>query len=315
MAGLQLIGHELAHLAQQKRAGRSGWGALEVVDDPALEAAADCFGAAFADPSLFSAPWLQAADAAAPRGPVQCSGSRGAVSRSARYQMIAEQAAEDEDPDDEDGFPPYGAPEARMEGAQNHGRGVNTAIFVGNVSNAVTQKAITVITNVHHVSNVAGAALAPASAVLGPIGLILAVGESVQSGISAAKTYCHIEKLNLIFAKYQSNPRVDQITLDAVIFTLAKKTKKMKRKLIGTVPIAGGAVNTPYTIGRSLWKRYKGTLGVDRKMHAVNLWNAMRSGDPCALEVCNQLLGVSTFAQIKAYDDGWKVLQTKMKSL
>ncbi|MDB5412614.1 MAG: hypothetical protein JWR10_949 [Rubritepida sp.] len=103
MHGLALIGHELAHLRQQAGMGEAG--PLRVLDDPALEAEADAFGSAFADPALLGAIWTETQGAArTPRGVVQCSGFKGSSSLA---QMIADNDFPfDDDDDDEEEIPP-----------------------------------------------------------------------------------------------------------------------------------------------------------------------------------------------------------------
>jgi hypothetical protein len=166
----------------------------------------------------------------------------------------------------------------------------------------------------------AGAAMAPAAAVLGPVGIALMVADIGLSAFSAAKTYAHICALEEILDKYEygfgrSERKVLAGTIDAILFTAKKKNKKLKRKGFGCIPILGSIGNTVYTLGRTIYKRVKGTRGVERRKQAEILWTNMLKGDPCATEACLELLGTKTFFKIRKYSDGWVVLKKKMKSL
>jgi len=166
-------------------------------------------------------------------------------------------------------------------------------------------------------SGAAATALTPVALVLGPAALALAIADSIASGVSAAKTYCHIERLNEIYVRYRGvgdRMFASQDVLNALLFTLAKKNSKLKKKLIGVVPIAGGTVSSSWVIVRSLKKRWDGTIHVHRTRYAGILWAAMKAGDPCATEVCVELIGVKVLGTSKQYTDGWKVLYARMNS-
>jgi len=317
MAGLHLIGHELAHLAQQNRMGTSGLGAPEIVDDPSLEAAADRFGAAFADVALLGAAWLPAADAASPRGPVQCSGTWG-------------RSTEDDDDDDDGEEPGPGAANqvatvTRFKDGSNAARAVGGALVgatnvVGGILGGTG--AFGVVSHGVGAAAAAGAAMAPALAVLGPIGWALMAVDVALSAKSAASTYSHIKKLEVIHSHWLAMFRVNNLsnpprasTLRASEWTLNQKNRKLKRKGLGCLPILGSTLNTVYTLGRTIQKRVMGTKGKDRHGHAVVLWQNMMANDPFAMEVCLELLGTRVFNSIRHYSDGHLVLKRSMRSL
>jgi hypothetical protein len=77
--------------------------APQLLDDAMLEAAADSFGAAFAEAAPRDAVWLRApGPATSPRGVVQCSGGRPQHVLNLRNQVLQDDFEEDEDEDEED---------------------------------------------------------------------------------------------------------------------------------------------------------------------------------------------------------------------
>ncbi|MBR0646871.1 eCIS core domain-containing protein [Plastoroseomonas hellenica] len=326
--GLRLIGHELAHLAQQ--AGlRAASGAPFRFDDPGLEATAEAFGEAFAEGAPIGLAWEEAKDAAPPCGPLQCSYTKPQHGMNLRNQVFHDdfgEVEEDEDDDEEDAAP-------QMQGT---GGARNLATTAGSTATSIARPARTVVsTGVSAVNTVSGvlggtgtlgsitgavssaaaAAMAPAAAVLGPAGIALAIADMALSAVSAAKTYAHMCALEAIVTLYSGKKGVRETTLTAIAYTLNKKNKKLKRKGISCIPILGSICNSVYTLGRTVQKKVNGTKGVERRAMSKLLWNNMLAGDPAAIAACEELLGAKTFGKIRRCIDGDVVLKKKMKSL
>lgn len=157
------------------------------------------------------------------------------------------------------------------------------------------------------------AALAPVVAVTGPIGIALSLVESGFSAYSAVKTYKHIKHLERILDTKKELAKPG--TVEAIMFTIKKKNKKLKRKGIGCVPVFGSICNTVYTAGRSIKKRVTGTRGVERRQQASMLWQNTLIGDQCAIAACQELLGLKVYNLIDGMADGHLVLKKKLRSL
>ncbi len=157
------------------------------------------------------------------------------------------------------------------------------------------------------------AALAPVVAVTGPIGLALSLVESSFSAYSAVKTYKHINNLEKILLTKSSVAKPG--TAEAIMFTIKKKNKKLKRKGLGCVPVFGSLCNTVYTAGRSMKKRWRGTRGTERRQQASILWQNTLIGDQCAIAACQELLGLKVYNMIAGLADGHLVLKKKLRSL
>ena len=163
------------------------------------------------------------------------------------------------------------------------------------------------------VGGTVGAVASTAAAVSGPVGLAFAALDSVRSGVSAVKTYRHVNALERILKTHGQNAYGG--TVEAILFAIKKKNKKLKRTGAGCVPVLGSMCNSVYTVGRTIKKRYRGTRGVERRAHAETLWQNCQGGDPCARAACIELLGSKIFGLIDGYTDGHLVLKKKMKSL
>lgn len=164
-------------------------------------------------------------------------------------------------------------------------------------------------------SNVSGA-LAPVTeltSTTGPIGIALAALNSGLSAYSAYKTYNHIYQLQEILRNHGAVAQPG--TIEAIGFCIKKKNRKLKRKGLGCVPVAGSTPVTIHKFGRYIYKKYKGTLGVKRKQHASMLWQNTLIGDTCAIAACKELLGVSIYKRIEGLEDGHLVLKQKLKSV
>ena len=160
----------------------------------------------------------------------------------------------------------------------------------------------------------ASAAMAPAAVVLGPIGLGLSLLSSAMSVWSASKTYQHMANLQQIVDLQASLARSG--TVEAIAYTLKKKNKKLKKKGLGAIPIAGSVTLMVYGMGKYIYKRGTGSLGVSRKKYAKDLWtNYLVYNDPCAQAAIRELLGDEIFNLIKNCGDGDTVLAEKLKSL
>ncbi|WP_431284088.1 eCIS core domain-containing protein [Humitalea sp. 24SJ18S-53] len=319
--GLALIGHELAHLAQQSRMGAMPAGVLA---DAGLEAAADAFGDAFAETPAIDAPWVAVAGpAAAPSGVVQCSYGRPGNMRPLAARIADDAFLDDEEDEEEDEATGPGA----RDGGASHGKtakkiaGPTRAVVGGAVSAVNTTSGVLGGTGIAGgvtgaLSAGAAAAMAPAAAVLGPAGIALMIADIALSAASAASTYSHITALEKILRTYEfAGKQVRESTLEAIAYALNKKNKKLKRKGLGCIPILGSICNSVYTLGRTIQKRVDGTRGTERRSQARTLWLNMMAGDPAAIAACQELLGVAMFTKIRKYSDGDVVLKKKLKSL
>lgn len=325
--GLRLIGHELAHLAQQASLSTAPCAPFRL-DDAALEAAAEAFGELFAESAPIGLVWEAAEDAAPPRGPLQCSYAKPQHAMGLRNQVFHDdfgEVEEDEEEDEDDAGPMQGPSGARSMAttagstATGIARPVRAAVGIGvSATNTVSgvmggTGMIGGITGA--VSSGAAAAMAPAAAVLGPAGIALAIADMALSAVSAAKTYAHMCALEAIMKLYSGKKGVRESTMTAIAYTLNKKNKKLKRKGISCIPVLGSICNTVYTLGRTVQKKMNGTKGVERRAMSKLLWNNMLAGDPAAIAACEELLGAKTFGKIRMCIDGDVVLKKKMKSL
>ncbi len=337
-AGLQLIGHELAHLGQQLGMAPAG-GVLHVA---ALERAADAFGAHFAAGAALDASWIAGPAAAArPAGTIQCSGSLAS-------QVVNDEFGDDEEEDEEDEpmFYPGGARDQfassftrprsaggappPVTGAQGVAFGAGRTVqTVGNLGRSVGGVGVGAFNQVQQIAagtgmigsvtgaagSAVGAALLPAAAVTGPVGLALMALDIALSAKAAHSTYSHMQVLENIIKTHMGKKGVRDGTMAAIGYTLNKKNKKLKRKGLGCVPVLGSFCNTVYTLGRTIQKRMDGSRGVERRKWAVVLWENMMAGDPAAIAACQELLGTKIFTSIRTYHEGHLVLKKKMKSL
>lgn len=240
-------------------------------------------------------------------------------------QEIARLALEDIDDDEddvgEDDFEPFssGAPSL----GQTRGNSIQSA---ANIGKKVSMQAVGRLGNVANIANLAqtgnafsvattgtSAALAPVVAVTGPIGIALALVDSSFSAYSAVKTYKHVKALEKILLT--KGDLAKDGTPEAIIFTIKKKNKKLKRKGLGCVPVFGSICNTVYTAGRTIKKKYRGTKGVERRQHASMLWQNTLLGDQCAIAACKELLGLKVYGLIDGVADGHLVLKKKLRSL
>ena len=159
----------------------------------------------------------------------------------------------------------------------------------------------------------AAAAAGMAATVAGPVGLAFALIDSTRSAVSAVKTYRHVSALQKILTLHEATALPG--TTEAILFSIKKKNKKLKRTGAGCVPVFGSICNSVYTAGRTIKKKVQGTKGHERRAHAETLWKNCQFGDLCAREACLELLGQKVFGLIDGYDDGHLVLKKKMKSL
>lgn len=329
--GRALIGHELAHLAQQARMAPT---APDVLDDPALEAAAEAFGAAFAAEGGTGGPWcLAATTGAAPKGVMQCSYGKPQNMKPLPLRIRDDEFDDDDDDDDDgdEGAASAGSVTTGAAAASNDARN-GTAKKVGNVARTVASGAVSGANTAFSVmggtgvaGNVTGAlsaggaaAMAPAALILGPVGIAFMIADLTLTFVSAAKTYAHIKELESILAYAEAGSgKLAPLdgTKDAIAFTLNKKNKKLKRKGVGCIPVLGSICNTVYTAGRSIQKRHDNSRGVDRRSHAEKLWVNMLTKDRYAIAACSSLLGERIFTKLRIYADGHKVLKKKMRSL
>ena len=329
--GRTLIGHELAHLAQQARMAPAAPG---VLDDMALEAAAEAFGVAFAAEGDAGGRWFVLAEAArAPAGVMQCSYGKPQNMKPLPLRIRDDEFDDDDDDDDDndEGAASAGSVANGAAATSNDARN-GTAKKVGNIARTVASGAVSGANTAFSVmggtgvagsvtgalSAVGAAAMAPAALILGPAGIAFMIADLTLTFVSAAKTYAHIKELEsiLVYAEAGSGKLAPQDgTKDAIAFTLNKKNKKLKRKGVGCIPVLGSICNTVYTAGRSIQKRHDNSRGVLRRSHAEKLWENMLKKDRYAIAACSSLLGERIFTKLRIYADGHKVLKKKMRSL
>ena len=328
--GRTLIGHELAHLAQQARMAPAAPG---VLDDMALEAAAEAFGVAFAAEGD-GGPWCLAATVGAvPKGVMQCSYGKPQNMKPLPLRIRDDEFDDDDDDadDDDEGAASADLVASGAAATSNDARN-GTAKKVGNIARTVASGAVSGANTAFSVmggtgvagsvtgalSAVGAAAMAPAALILGPAGIAFMIADLTLTFVSAAKTYAHIKELEsiLVYAEAGSGKLAPQDgTKDAIAFTLNKKNKKLKRKGVGCIPVLGSICNTVYTAGRSIQKRHDNSRGVLRRSHAEKLWENMLKKDRYAIAACSSLLGERIFTKLRIYADGHKVLKKKMRSL
>jgi hypothetical protein len=337
-AGLWLLGHELAHVAQQRQGRvRNPFGrGVAVVIDPDLEAEADAVGA-----------WLGGVPLVAKRSIADRQAFRVAppiaLSESTSEPRILQMQEDIEDDsvelDEEDQFV-----DAYMTNF-NHGAGkiksggqTARSVFgametIGSLGTSVVSTSANmllgssggVVGTIAGYSGLAGTivnaapilqALAVSGApILGPVGIGFMLLEMGMSGWSTAVTYNHIKKLNKITMDYSGRPGVLPSTHGAIQYAVKKKNKKLHRKGLGILPAVGSLVNTVYTIGRTIKKKRRGDKGEIRRFQAKTLWDNQLGGDPMAIAACQELLGKKVFKQVQMYADGFVLLKKKLRSL
>lgn len=110
---------------------------------------------------------------------------------------------------------------------------------------------------------------------------MVTLGSITASARSAYKTYKHIKGLDALQARAKSLP-CDGIgadgsktkqdaaehaaVMDALDYVISKKEKKLDKKVAGS--FGGGIGVTAFSISKSLYKRWKGTKGVNRTAQA-----------------------------------------------
>lgn len=112
-------------------------------------------------------------------------------------------------------------------------------------------------------------------------GAVITLGSITASARSAYKTYKHIKGLDALQARAKSLPcdgigtdgkktRQDaaehEAVIDALDYVISKKEKKLDKKVAGS--LGAGIGVTVFTMGKSLYKRLKGTKGVNRTAQA-----------------------------------------------
>jgi len=138
-------------------------------------------------------------------------------------------------------------------------------------------------TGVSSFALVTGAAAASATGIgLVVTGAAITVATCGLSAVSAHKTGKHLEVLEQIAARKNSYTCVAlsadadraghrHLADDILPYIIVQKAEKQARKSIGAVPVAGSAVTTAYSMGRYLYKKWKGTLGETRTAMATDL--------------------------------------------
>lgn len=133
-----------------------------------------------------------------------------------------------------------------------------------------------------------GAAAASATGIgLVAVGGAMALGQSGLAIRSAIKTHSHLNALQNIYDRWKSlgckcltdgmmsdNRQHLMIAETVLPYIIHKKTGKFRRKCVTAVPVIG-ASETARAIGKKLYKKIRGTLGVNRGNAAK--WLAVHS--------------------------------------
>lgn len=150
---------------------------------------------------------------------------------------------------------------------------------VAGVGVQVTQTALGTTTIVALLTAGAAASATGIGLIVG--GAVVTLGSITASARSAYKTYKHIKGLDALQARVKSLP-CDGIAangsktgqdaaehaavIEALDYVISKKERKLDKKVAGSV--GGGIGVSAYSIGKSLYKRFKGTRGVNRTAQA-----------------------------------------------
>ena len=224
--------------------------------------------------------------------------------------------AEDDDDDDElqviTGATGVGKKTRNVKTAATISRAVaSTGVAVARAPITLAQAASVVGTSSSAISTAAGF-IAPAAPILGPAGLSFAAIDIGLSAKSAHSTYKHVKFLKELLTQF---PDAAESIVAAIEYTIRKKNKKLAKKSFGCVPIVGSIGNSFFRAGKALYKHRKGTKGVHRRFHAMNLWRGVMQGDGCACAASEDLMGNKTFSKARIYADGFLLLEKKMKSI
>lgn len=216
------------------------------------------------------------------------------------------------------------------------GKPVNRWALSKKIGNVGMTGASVVKAGAEHLSHTSIALLATGAAVSATgIGLLvtgacLTLAKTGMSVRSAYKSYGHRNVLQLLYARskhYQCgaiegdsmerNLAEHAAVVDIVLpYLIEQKDKKMYRKMVGAVPVVGIGESLR-AVGKKAYKKFSGTLGVDRKIHATLLAHHLITHD-CAL-------AQAIVAELYSYDEmQWMMgqemdvlvplLESKMKS-
>jgi len=102
-----------------------------------------------------------------------------------------------------------------------------------------------------------------------------ALGKSVAAGVSVYKTQAHIKNLQAIhdrgckhgFCEGDGNDH-NKIYTHVLPYIINQKKRKMRRKAEETMPLLGSMATSIESGARSIWKRARGTRGVQRHYFA-----------------------------------------------
>ncbi|MGB0670803.1 MAG: hypothetical protein ACPGNT_04855 [Rhodospirillales bacterium] len=158
--------------------------------------------------------------------------------------------------------------------------------------------------------------------VAAPITMVIGM---VRDAKALYSTVNHIRALELILGEILSDGdgALDG-TQEAIEHAITKKTHKAVKRGLNIVPKVGSALTSVYGMGKWLYKKFKGTLGVHRQQSATILLLNSIQGDPYALKACVNLLGEDRFIEIfnsarsgfsAEFDDAVEVLAEKFKSM
>lgn len=127
------------------------------------------------------------------------------------------------------------------------------------------------------------------------------------------KTRNHIHNLQEIIISNKEQESVDNGTIAALLFALWEKTKKMFKKGLGAVPLAGGLV-TVWHYGNKILEMYGDEPGGTREDHAKTLWKNANIGDVTAIAGIKELLGEQRGTAAINSTQGWELVINKLDS-
>jgi len=158
-----------------------------------------------------------------------------------------------------------------------------------------------------------------------PLAGAVALGKSVAAGVSVYKTHQHINSLqdirdagsNNIFCEGDRNDH-NVIYTHVLPYIIDQKKRKLRRKAEQVVPVLGSAASSIETGLHSIWKRAKGTRGVQRHYYAQVL-TVHLVGCKCGLaeDIVSALWGYEKMCAIRGLnsDDAGYYIFKKMAAI
>ena len=126
--------------------------------------------------------------------------------------------------------------------------------------------------------------------------------------VSLAKTIKHILNLKKLLAATKS-PEVKSV----LIYAIRQKSKKAVKK--GLTSVGAGALSSAHSGIRGIYKKIKGTKGVERESYAKLLHGLAIKGDQEAGDVIRELVGTENMAAaLENSSEGWGIVKSKLAS-